>query len=169
MARDSRRYWYLVVPVLVIWALAVKRIGFEPTPVSPLLFNWTPSLPYRVAYADYRATRFERGDFVLYAFEGPAAASYPGLAGQPFFKRIAGVEGGTIEVQDRHVFVNGEYVGWAKPRTFDQRPLDPIDSTAIPAGYLYVQGTAHDSFDSRYRQSGLVRIETVKAKVTPLL
>jgi conjugal transfer pilin signal peptidase TrbI len=38
----------------------------------------------------------------------------------------------------------------------------------IPPGYYYVQGTSPDSFDSRYRESGLVRADQVIGKVIPL-
>ena len=44
-----RRRWYLYPPLLLIWTLAYVRVFFEPTPRVPLLFNWTPSLPYHVA------------------------------------------------------------------------------------------------------------------------
>jgi conjugal transfer pilin signal peptidase TrbI len=38
----------------------------------------------------------------------------------------------------------------------------------IPPGHYYVQGTSADSFDSRYRASGLVRAEQVLGTVVPL-
>jgi conjugal transfer pilin signal peptidase TrbI len=38
----------------------------------------------------------------------------------------------------------------------------------IPPGHYYVQGTSLDSFDSRYRDSGLVRAEQVLGTVLPL-
>ena len=48
-------------------------------------------------------------------------------------------------------------------------PLEPIVPTVIPAGHLYVQGSSADSFDSRYRSSGLVSAADVVARVRPLL
>ena len=53
--------------------------------------------------------------------------------------------------------------------TFDRRPLDPIAPNVIPPGHVYVQGTSADSFDSRYRSSGLVSTTDVLARVRPLL
>jgi conjugal transfer pilin signal peptidase TrbI len=38
----------------------------------------------------------------------------------------------------------------------------------IPPGSYYVQGSSPDSFDSRYRSSGLVRAEQVIGLVRPL-
>jgi conjugal transfer pilin signal peptidase TrbI len=56
----------------------------------------------------------------------------------------------------------------AKPFAFDHRSLEPIAEGVIPADHYYVQGTGVDSFDSRYRISGLVAGAQVLAKVRPL-
>ena len=167
---DLRRRWYLFAILALVWVLAVMRLFVHHTPVVPVLINWTPSVPYRVVYVDYFDRSLGRGDLIVYTFEGQAAErDYPGLRHQPFFKRIAGLPGDAVTVKDREVFVNGVRVGRAKTQTFDRRPLEPIDSTVIPPGFLYVQGTSPDSFDSRYRSSGLVRQQDVKAKVRPLI
>ena len=167
---DARRRWVLFAALAIIWALAIVRVFVHHTPVVPLLFNWTPSVAYRVVYVDYGSSALARGDLVVYSFMGQAAErDYPGLRTQAFFKRIAGIAGDTVTVRDRDVFVNGTLVGRAKTHTFDRRPLAPIAPIVIPPGFLYVQGTSPDSFDSRYRSSGLVSERYVKAKVHPLL
>jgi conjugal transfer pilin signal peptidase TrbI len=166
--RHMRRRWYLYVPVFAAWGFAYMRVFFDPTPRVPVLFNWTPSLPYRVALVQYGAHELQRGDFVVFAFAGDARIDYPGLSGQPFFKIVRGMPGDTVTVSGRTVAVNGQIVGVAKTRTLDRRPLDPIAPTVIPPGYFYVQGTSPDSFDSRYRASGLVRAEQVLGTVVPL-
>ncbi|MGZ7184199.1 S26 family signal peptidase, partial [Streptococcus pyogenes] len=79
----------------------------------------------------------------------------PGLAGQPFFKIVRGLPGDMIGVAGREVRINGELVGIAKTHAFDRHPLEPITPGVIPAGRYYVQGLSPDSFDSRYRESGL--------------
>ena len=76
--------------------------------------------------------------------------------------------GDTVTVSGRTVAINGQVVGTAKTHAFDRRPLDPIAPTVIPPGHYYVQGTSADSFDSRYRASGLVRAEQVLGTVVPL-
>lgn len=167
---DLRRRRYLVAILALIWVLAAMRLFVHHMPVVPILVNWTPSLPYRIVYVDYFDRVLSRGDLVVYSFEGQAAErDYPGLRHQPFFKRVAGLPGDAVTVSDREVFVNGTPVGRAKTHTFDRRPLEPIESIVIPQGFLYVQGTSPDSFDSRYRSSGLVRHADVKAKVRPLI
>jgi len=166
--RHVRRRWYLYLPVAAIWGLAYTRLYIDPTPHLPVLFNWTGSLPYRAALVHYGPHRLERGDYIVFSFAGEAQASYPGLRGQPFFKQVRGLPGDVVTVEDRAVAVNGEVVGLAKSQAFDRRPLEPITATVIPPGHYYVQGTGPDSFDSRYRISGLVRADQVIATVTPL-
>ena len=166
--RHARQRWYLYVPVFSIWGLAYARLFVDPTPHVPVLFNWTPSLPYRVALVRHGPTVLQRGDYIVFAFAGDAQTAYPGLHGQPFFKIVRGLPGDTVTVVNRMVAINGEIVGMAKTQAFDHRPLEPIAPTVIPPGHYYVQGTSADSFDSRYRSSGLVRAEQVIGTVLPL-
>lgn len=166
--RHVRRRWYVYAPLALIWALAYVRVFVDPTPRIPLLFNVTPSLPYRVAWlAPIEAQALRRGEFVLYRFDGPAVADYPGLARQPFFKVVRGLPGDAVTVDGRDVFVAGEFVGRAKTRTFDGRRLDPIAPIVVPQGFLFVQGLGPDSFDSRYAASGLVRHDQLLGRVIP--
>lgn len=163
-----RLRWYLYTPVFAVWAFAYARLFVDPTPRLPLLFNWTPSLPYHVAWLQSGAAPLQRGDLVVFRFEGPAQTRYPGLRGQPFFKRVCGLPGDIVTVQGRLVRVNGASVGMAKTHAFDRQPLAPIAPLVIPPGHYFVQGTDPDSFDSRYRDSGLVRAEQVLGVVVPL-
>ncbi len=166
--RHVRRRWYLYLPILAIWGLAYARLFIDATPRLPVLFNWTPSLPYRIAWLVRGPRPLRRGDFIVFSFDGEAQMRYPGLRGQPFFKIVRGLPGDAVTVADRHVAINGEEVGVAKLQAYDHRPLVPITPTVIPPGHYYVQGTSPDSFDSRYQDSGLVRAEQVVGVVVPL-
>jgi len=166
--RHMRARWYLYAPVFAVWGLAYARVFIDPTPRLPVLFNWTPSLPYSVALVQYGPRSLQRGDYIVFAFAGEARFAYPGLNGQPFFKIVRGLPGDAVTVTGRIVAVNGQVVGTAKTHTHDRRPLDPVAATVIPTGHYYVQGTSPDSFDSRYRASGLVRAEQVLGTVVPL-
>lgn len=166
--RHMRARWYLYLPIFAVWGFAYTRVFIDPTPHVPVLFNWTPSLPYSVALVRYGSHELQRGDYIVFAFAGEARAVFPGLSGQPFFKIVRGLPGDTVTVSERTVAVNGQVVGTAKTHAFDRRPLDPIAPVVIPKGHYYVQGTSVDSFDSRYRSSGLVRAEQVLGTVVPL-
>jgi conjugal transfer pilin signal peptidase TrbI len=164
-----RQRWYLYAPLSCIWGLAVFRVFVDPVPHVPLLFNVTPSLPYTVAIVSRRTDHVVRGDYVIYAFSGPAIEMFPGLARQPFFKRVGGVAGDRVQVDGRRVLVNGTDVGLAKRfAAVGNVPVEPIEPSTIPPKYLYMQGTSPDSFDSRYRISGLVHLRDVVAVVRPL-
>ncbi|MCL2590062.1 MAG: conjugative transfer signal peptidase TraF [Betaproteobacteria bacterium] len=166
--RFMLRRWYLFLPVFVIWGFAFLRLFVDPTPRIPLLFNWTPSLPYRVALMRPVGKELHKSDLIVFAFAGEAKRLYPGLNGQPFFKIVRGVPGDTVSVEGRKVFINDESVGIAKTHTFDRRPLTTIREQVIPDDHYYVQGTGPDSFDSRYRESGLVDIHQVLGVVIPI-
>ena len=169
LATDLRRRWYFFAALGLIWALALVRLFVHHMPVLPVMFSWTPSLPYRMVYIDYGSRTIHRGDLIVYSFAGQAGEKdYPGLKAQPFFKRVVGMPGDEVTVVGRDVFVNKVLVGRAKTHTFDRRPLEPISPCVIPPGHLYVQGTSPDSFDSRYRSSGLVAVRDVEAKVRPI-
>lgn len=167
-AAHMRQRWYVYLPVFAIWVLAYWRLFADPTPHTPVLFNWTGSLPFHVAWFQGKPQALARGDYVVFAFDGEAKQTHPGLRGQPFFKIIRGLPGDRVTVDARVVSVNGEAVGTAKTHTFDRRPLEPIAAVLIPPGHYYVQGLSPDSFDSRYQASGLVRAEQVLGTVKPL-
>jgi conjugal transfer pilin signal peptidase TrbI len=168
LLRDVRLRWYLYLPVLAIWAFAYARLFVDPTPRVPVLFNVTPSLPYRMAWMQHGEHPLQRGDLIVFAFDGEAQDHYPGLRRQPFFKRVGGLPGDTVTVDERKVYVNGQLVGLAKTHAHDRHPLAPIAPVVIPAGHYYVQGSSPDSFDSRYREAGLVRADQVLGVVVPL-
>ena len=169
LVTDRRAVFFGLVPLAAIAVLVELRLAGDTTPHIPLLFNWTASLPYHLAWVDRDARVLARGDFIVYRFEGAAGGRYPGLRGQPFFKRVAGVAGDRIDVRGRHVFVNGVDVGIAKTATVDGWALAPIAPGIVPDGTYYVCGTDPDSFDSRYRESGLVRREQILHHVVPIL
>ncbi|TFW13388.1 conjugative transfer signal peptidase TraF [Massilia arenosa] len=147
----------------VCWRLLVNH-----TPLTPLVFNISDSLPYRVGWLHRGCYSPARGDFVVYAFNGPAVRMKPGLQGQPFFKKVAGVAGDIVQVSGQQVFINSAPVGVAKTHTHDGKALRPTNAGPIPDGFFYAQGMSADSFDSRYLESGLVPITNVIGRVTPL-
>ena len=174
--RQLRRHPVALSLLTLIWSLALIRLLIDPTPRIPIVFNVTPSLPYHVVLLSPPQLVLQRGDLVVYAFEGEATLNYPGLQGQPLFKRIVGVPGDVISVhvssserEMPEVHVNGHSVGVVKPATRHGVALSAIQPGVIPSGWYYVQGTHPDSFDSRYQQSGLVRAGQILAMAHPLL
>ena len=132
--------WYLYLPVFAVWAFAYARMFVDPTPRLPLLFNWTPSLPYHVAWMQSGAAPLQRGDLVVFRFEGAAQTRYPGLRGQPFFKRVCGLPGDVVTVQDRIVQVNGASVGIAKTHAVRSPPAGADRAAGDPGRSLLRAG-----------------------------
>jgi len=164
-----RHRWYVYLVLTAIWMVALIRVLVSPTPWLPVLFNVTPSLPYWIVTIDYTNRYPQRGDYIVYSFEGDAVQQFPGMHHQPLFKQVAGLPGDVVTVIERHVYVNGRDVGLAKTHTITRLPLQPIAPTVIPPGFYYVAGQNPDSFDSRYTISGLVAQRQILGRVTPLL
>lgn len=169
MRQHIRRHPVPYLFLILVWLMVCLRLFIDHTPRLPIMYNATPSLPFKLAAVRYGVSDFSRGDYIVYSFNGPAIRVFPGLKGQPFFKRIVGVSGDKVTLRGREVFVNGASVGVAKLYAPKRMTLDPIEETVIPPGYFYVAGTDKDSFDSRYRQSGLVRKDQILSAVVPLL
>ncbi len=92
------------------------------------------------------------GDVV--AFYPPENSLYHGK--RRFLKIVKGIEGDRIDIKDHHVFLNGIKIGWVHEQANNGLLLRPIESTVIPEGRYFVW-TPHDfSYDSRYREIGLI-------------
>ena len=76
LLRHMRQRWYLYLPVFAIWGFAYVRLFADPTPRVPVLFNWTPSLPCHVAWLQYGTREPNRGDYVVFAFDGDACKAW---------------------------------------------------------------------------------------------
>ena len=148
-----RRRWYAYLPAALAWLVAQHY----------LLFNWTASLPYSVVWLHAQTTAFARGDLIVYRYHGEELMHL--RKGQRFFKRVVGLPGDRVSVEDRRVLINGSDVGIAKQYTLDGHRLEPLSPGLIPPDYVYVQGTHEMSFDSRYRASGLVHVSQIIGKV----
>ena len=125
------------------------------------LFNWTPSLPYRMALMRTANAALQRGDLIVFRSPAKRRSSYRGLRGQPFFQMVRGLPGDVVTVQGRLVYVNGEPVGIAKTHAHDRHPLAPIDAMVIPPALLRARHQPRQ-LRLRYRSSGLVRADQVR-------
>ena len=107
-------------------------------------------------------TNPNRGDIIVFKF--------PEDPDKDFIKRVVGVEGDTIEIHDKHLFVNGTPADYKQAINTDPReipegvqPRDNFGPVTVPAHSLFVMGDNRDhSYDSRFW--GFVDLKAVKGK-----
>jgi len=114
--------------------------------------NQTDSLPNWAFIADQGRRLPGRGDLV--AFVPPPTRYFP--PGTVFAKRVAGVPGDLVEHRGRAFYINGRFVGRAKPRARDGRAIGLGPEGRIPAGRYFVYAPHPDSLDSRYDLVGWI-------------
>lgn len=104
----------------------------------------------------------KRGDIVVFKF--------PEDPDKDFIKRVVGVEGDTIEIRDKHLWVNGAPVDYKQAIFTDPvaiprgvQPRDNLGPISVPPNALFVMGDNRDhSYDSRFW--GFVDLKAVKGK-----
>jgi len=104
----------------------------------------------------------QRGDIIVFR--------YPGEPDKDFIKRVIAVEGDTIEIRNKHVYVNhkpvkSDYARYTDPHIIPGaiQPRDNFGPVTVPEGHLFVMGDNRDhSYDSRFW--GFVDMDAVKGK-----
>lgn len=122
---------------------------FETTKVS---LNGSQSLVAKV-FVSFKGMSFKRGDLVLIV--GHRTKYFPPV---PLIKRVVGKEGDII----------APYLKDLKTKTGAGQPLTPLKAKFVPEGYVFVKADHPDSFDSRYEEFGLVKVEEIWGRSFPL-
>jgi signal peptidase I len=103
-----------------------------------------------------------RGDVIVFVF--------PEDRSKDFIKRVVAVGGDTVEIKNKHVYVNGKQVADPHAHFTDRRsmpaelyPRDNLKPRVVPKDHIFVMGDNRDqSYDSRYW--GFVPLEDVRGK-----
>ncbi len=172
-----RRLWLGMIDLarflLCHWPVTFSLLGLYGIAWHFLYVNLSPSLPYTLVWVE-RGRLPQRGELMVYhCCKHSEGLTPPNLL---FFKKAAGLAGDSIDVAGRAVYVNHQLIGFAKERASTGQRLMPIlpdafgntENVTIPVGFYFAQGLTADSFDSRYRQSGLVEQSAILGVAHPL-
>ncbi|MFN6414722.1 MAG: signal peptidase I [Pseudomonadota bacterium] len=118
--------------------------------------NTTHSMPERY-FVHFSHLKPKRGDITLV---------YNTFTQGNLIKRIIGEEGDKVSYDKQgEIWVGNKRVGKVYPTTRDGRPLRPIPTLVIPKGYVFLYAPHPRSFDSRYREVGLVHRHQLQGRL----
>lgn len=147
-----KRYGLILLALLLGTALFTSRYQFA--------LNMTESLPGSVFLIDKSDRKALKGELVAFTWKNAP----PIPDGITVIKRVAGVTGDTVNVRNRHVFINENYAGYAKESSRTGELLNVITGYVIPKNYFFAAGDHPDSFDSRYEAPGLISTDAIKGR-----
>lgn len=128
-----------------------------------LVVSRSASLPWSV-YLVLKGSSWKKGDIVT--FQGHTS---PFLKEIPLVtKRIAGVPGDQLVVRKQELYIHNQRVGLVMTHNSTGNPLHPIEKRVIPSNYVFVVGDDPRSFDSRYKEFGLVKTQHILGRSLPL-
>ena len=145
LSENKKGLCVLLLSLILIWYIAFSQIR--------ILFVNTCSVPYKVCLQIYNLQP-KKGDLCVFNF-----------LGENFVKYIAGVAGDEISIIDKDVYVESAHIG----KISNESNLHPIAPRKIPEGYVFMSGTHVYSFDSRYKEFGLIPISQIQGKAIGLL
>ena len=147
----TRRQWIMLI--------GLSGVTYLFMTLTALGIGQTPSLPYRY-YFTVKGLTPQLHDLV--SIQGHTTVYHP----QPlsYVKRLAGVSGERITTDHSNLYVNGRLIGPLRTHTRGGQPLTPLKAQVIPSGYVFVSADHPHSFDSRYAEFGLVKLEHIQGK-----
>lgn len=127
-------------------------------PYYGLRVNVTSSLP-QTLFLSFPIKNIQQASYV--SFNRPDSP-------RPLVKEIRGLPGDPIDIKEGHVFVAGQDCGLALRVSQSGHIYAPTSYRWVPPGYVYVHSPHPESFDSRYEEFGLVKIEELTEQLWPL-
>jgi conjugal transfer pilin signal peptidase TrbI len=150
------KYFWLLSFFIIISAIFFDHIN--------IIFNYTHSLPQKIFIVDLRNHNLRIGDYVAFK-----AKSLPNARDNTrIIKRITGISKDIIQVKNYLVYRNHNPIAKINYHQAFWGEIHPINNIVIPQGCYFVQGISVTSFDSRYKEFGLVCQPQIIGKAYPL-
>ena len=152
---------FLVKLGLVVLLSIVAIVLIPADKNYKIRISQTSSLPYKIFFSRKCCECPKKFSYVVFPSKH--------IEGQNFVKQIVGLPGDKIELSEEEICVDGKNCGsfqfWSPTLNI---PLSPIEEAVIPEGYFYAYATHHKSFDSRYQEFGLVKIDDIEEIAWPI-
>lgn len=143
MKRRIKFLILLLLPISVLWVIS-NFYG--------LGINSTDSLPQSVFVIKKKGAVVESSTQYI-AFKLSNNKRYGNTT---FIKKVGGRAGEVITEDLMEYKINGRYVGKAKSFSREGEEVELTPSGVIPEGYYFVYSLHKDSYDSKYKEFGLV-------------
>jgi len=144
---------------LVLPMLGVYTFGSYYT----IGINMTDSLPNKLYLIAKGKLPTSRGEYI--AFNAPNNKIHE----QSFVKLVGGIEGDIVEEESRKFYINGMLIGFAKEYNKKGEKTELGFTGVIPKGCYFVYSNHKDSYDSKYKNIGLVCGADVIGSAFPIL
>lgn len=154
---------YLIAHAFLMKTFIVQAFNIPAKSMKPTMLVGDHILTNKYIY---NFTDPKRGDIVIFPLpEDPSKI---------FIKRIIGMDGDTIEIRDKQVFINDEpyheeYKVNNDPKIYSSniQPRDNLGPITIPDNSLFLMGDNRDfSYDSRYW--GFIKKPSLKGKAVTI-
>lgn len=117
-------------------------------------FNLSDSLPYSLFFSMPVKYPLHYGQIIAFNMQKSPVT---------FAKTILGLPKDRLSIQNNCIYINDSNKGCLI------EGFVPIEEGVIPEGFYFVMGSHPESFDSRYREFGLVPQSSIKECLWPIL
>lgn len=149
--------------VFILLSLIVI-LGFMVFGKYNLVINYTHSLPQTLFLVDVGDKELHLGSYVAFR-----AYNLPNISNNHrILKIVKGIEGDRITVKNNYVWINDSKIARINYQEAYWGTISPIKNMVIPKNCYFMYGIANTSFDSRYKEFGLVCKDLIIGKAYPL-
>jgi signal peptidase I len=117
-----------------------------------IIFNCTNSLPERLFFVKVNDKDLKVNDFVV-----AYSKNLPNMQDNvQLIKHVAGVAGSSIKRYGTSLYVDDKFWCTVNEQRVKWGVIHPVDKLIVPKDCYFVLGTSSNSFDSRYKEFGLL-------------